>query len=240
MDAAEKLRQLGPTAAVAIAAAVAGNMPSSSMSMNMDDHDSLLGSSSSIASMASLLTNLPYGMDANTLLKMAEVLDTVLLTSFLRCSPARRSAVLELLSGSSASYSGTLITSPSTSSSVCITNRCHLESSAGMLATMGNSFTEALLWLYRSHGEHRRVLAALKEETCVGSGGAWTREQFYLWTADYLRWLWFQEDASLPPLIWNHLRAVLEYDAEVMKTTYFYLLEVLCIYLFFFQRPPQM
>ena len=64
------------------------------------------------------------------------------------------------------------------------------QTSAVLLASQGNSFTEALLWLYRSHGEHRRVLAALlSEDRCVGSG-AWTRDGFYRWTADYLKWMW--------------------------------------------------
>ena len=59
-------------------------------------------------------------------------------------------------------------------------------------------------------GDHRRVLSYLSEPLCClrdevvvkegpngvvlgggGSlGGAWTREQFYRWTADYLRILW--------------------------------------------------
>ena len=39
-----------------------------------------------------------------------------------------------------------------------------------LLASMGNPFTEALLWLHRSHGQHSRVLDALKEEKSVALG----------------------------------------------------------------------
>jgi hypothetical protein len=46
--------------------------------------------------------------------------------------------------------------------------------------------------------------------------GAWTREQFYLWTSEYLRWLWYhEEDASLPKQALFALKPLLEYDAEV-------------------------
>jgi hypothetical protein len=46
--------------------------------------------------------------------------------------------------------------------------------------------------------------------------GAWTTEQFYNWTADYLRWLWYnEEDATLPRQALMALKPVLEYDAEV-------------------------
>lgn len=50
----------------------------------------------------------------------------------------------------------------------------------------------------------------------MSSLGAWTKDQFYNWTADYLRWLWYHdEDASLPRQALLALRPVLEYDAEV-------------------------
>jgi hypothetical protein len=74
-------------------------------------------------------------------------------------------------------------------------------------------FTEALLWLYRSHGEHKRVLSALSEDRCVGSGALWSKNAFYNWTADYLQWLWFSGDANLSPLVLPALKPVLEYDA---------------------------
>lgn len=46
--------------------------------------------------------------------------------------------------------------------------------------------------------------------------GGWNREQFYLWAADYLRWLWYHEgDAALPKLALFALKPLLEYDAEV-------------------------
>lgn len=47
------------------------------------------------------------------------------------------------------------------------------------------------------------------------SVGGWTREQFYQWTTDYLRFLWYSDDPSLPLLALNALRPVLEYDAEL-------------------------
>ena len=39
-----------------------------------------------------------------------------------------------------------------------------------LLASQGNPFTEALLWLYRSHNLHSRVLDALKEDKSVAVG----------------------------------------------------------------------
>lgn len=94
-------------------------------------------------------------------------------------------------------------------------NYCQVETSSVLLASQGNPFTEALLWLYRSHGLHSRVLDALKEEKSVAVGG-WNRDQFYQWSADYLRWLWYHEsDAALPKLALFALRPLLEYDAEV-------------------------
>lgn len=94
-------------------------------------------------------------------------------------------------------------------------NRCQIETCSVLLASHGNTYTEALLWLYRSQGQHTRVLQALTEDKCVALG-AWTREQFYGWTADYLRWLWYQEeDATLPRQALLALKPVLEYDSEV-------------------------
>eukprot|EP00595_Chromulina_sp_UTEXLB2642_P001768 CAMPEP_0196768596 /NCGR_PEP_ID=MMETSP1095-20130614/42975_1 /TAXON_ID=96789 ORGANISM="Chromulina nebulosa, Strain UTEXLB2642" /NCGR_SAMPLE_ID=MMETSP1095 /ASSEMBLY_ACC=CAM_ASM_000446 /LENGTH=275 /DNA_ID=CAMNT_0042138471 /DNA_START=1325 /DNA_END=2149 /DNA_ORIENTATION=- len=129
-------------------------------------------------------------------LKDVEIVDTVLLSAFLNCSPPKRSAVVELLSQ----------TNP--------VNRCHMDSSTALIASQGNAFTEALLWLYRSHNEHKRVLVALTEDRCVGQA-AWSREQFYNWTAEYLRWLWCSDDIGLPMQALNALRPVLEYDAEL-------------------------
>ncbi len=73
----------------------------------------------------------------------------MLLSALVQCAPPRRATVIEVLSKP---------------------NRCHIESSAVLLASQGNSFTEPLLWLYRSHNEHKRVINALTEERCVGSG----------------------------------------------------------------------
>lgn len=69
------------------------------------------------------------------------------------------------------------------------------------------------MWLYRSHGEHKRVLSALSEDRCVGSGALWSRNAFYTWTAEYLQWLWFSGDPTLSPLVLPALKPVLEYDA---------------------------
>lgn len=87
----------------------------------------------------------------------------------------------------------------------------HLQAKTPSAQTDGaGPYTEALLWLYRSQGDHKRVLANLSEAQCcaphgpggaAGSGGkgGWTREQYYRWTADYLRWLWHHDsDPALP------------------------------------------
>jgi hypothetical protein len=131
--------------------------------------------------------------DPDFTIRKAEILDTVLLSSLAQCSPPRRTAVVDLLSTS---------------------NSCHIESCSVILASQGNAFTEALLWLYRSHNEHKRVLSALTEDRCVGAG-AWTREQFYQWTADYLRWLWHNDNNLLPPMVLSNLKPLIEYDAEL-------------------------
>lgn len=76
---------------------------------------------------------------------------------------------------------------------------------------------EALLWLYRSHGEHKRVLGALSEDRCVGTG-AWTRESYYDWTADYLQWLWHSNhsgNADITNSMLAVLKTVFEYDAQL-------------------------
>lgn len=45
-----------------------------------------------------------------------------------------------------------------------------METCSVLLASQGNPFTEALLWLYRSHNLHSRVLDALKEDKSVAVG----------------------------------------------------------------------
>ncbi len=135
-----------------------------------------------------------YISDPEEEIRRAVVLDTVLLSSLVNCFPSRRAAAVELLS------------SP---------NRCQIESCSVLLASQGNSYTEALLWLFRSQNQHTRVLQALSEDKCVGVG-AWTRDQFYRWAAEYLQWLWYhEEDATLPRQALLALKAVLEYDAEM-------------------------
>jgi hypothetical protein len=61
------------------------------------------------------------------------------------------------------------------------------------------------------------VLVFVKFNLCDDSlPGAWTKDQFYTWTADYLRWLWYHDgDAPLPRQALVALKSVLEYDAEV-------------------------
>lgn len=88
-------------------------------------------------------------MDPEDELRRAQLLDTVLLFSLMNCSPIRRRAVIDLLSQS---------------------NRCHIESCSILLASHGNTYTEALLWLYRSQNQHSRVLQALTEDKCVAIG----------------------------------------------------------------------
>jgi hypothetical protein len=145
------------------------------------------------AGIGAILNSEDLVVDPEEARKAHELLDTVLLTSLIDCSPPRRAAVVDLLSGP---------------------NRCHIESCSVLLASQGHSFIEALLWLYRSHNEHKRVLAALTEDRCVATG-AWTKQQFYGWTADYLRWLWYHDDPTYPTLALPTLKIVLEYDAEL-------------------------
>ena len=84
-------------------------------------------------------------------LERAELLDTVLLTALVMCEPSRRAAAVQLLASPEGNY-------------------CQVESCAVLLASQGNPYTEALLWLYRSHGQHSRVLEALKEDKSVAVG----------------------------------------------------------------------
>ncbi len=97
----------------------------------------------------SLIELQEYIGDAEEEIRRAQLLDTVLLSALVNCSPSRRGAVVELLAGP---------------------NRCQIESCSVLLASQGNSYTEALLWLFRSQNQHNRVLQALTEEKCVGIG----------------------------------------------------------------------
>lgn len=72
---------------------------------------------------------------------------------------------------------------------------------------------EAQLWLYRTHNDHKRVLAILSDDKSTGE--FWTKRQAYVWTADYLSWLWKCDDAMLTSLVLPALRPVLEYDAQL-------------------------
>lgn len=71
------------------------------------------------------------------------------LFALMHCNPIRRTAVIDLLSSH---------------------NRCQIESCSVLLASHGNAYTEPLLWLYRSQGQHARVLQALSEDKCVAVG----------------------------------------------------------------------
>jgi len=96
-------------------------------------------------------------------------------------------------------------------------NQCHVESCAFLLASIGGTaYMDALLWLYRSQKQHIRILSMLSEEKCVTSGG-WNRDEYYHWTADYLQYLWYQEEEiGLPLQILPILMNIIEqYDAEL-------------------------
>lgn len=90
-----------------------------------------------------------YIVDPEEELKRAQLLDTMYLFALMNCNPIRRPAVIDLLSS---------------------TNRCQIESCSVLLASHGNQYTEALLWLYRSQNQHTRVLSALTEDKCVAIG----------------------------------------------------------------------
>ena len=138
--------------------------------------------SNSKAALMELLAEKPENIvpgSPQDFIRRAVLLDTVLVCSLVSSSPlstTRRQAVIDVLANPKG-------------------NRCHIESCAVLLASQGNAFTEALLWLYRSHNEHKRVLSALTEDRCVGSG-AWTREDFYEWMASYLQWMWLGGPSS--------------------------------------------
>lgn len=124
----------------------------------------------------------------------AMLVDTMLLHALMFCVPPKKSSIVELLR------------SP---------NRCQIESCSVLLASNGDAYIEALLWLYRSQNQHTRVLQALTEDRCVRIGG-WSRDQFYRWTAEYLQWLWYHdEDITLPKQALLALKPVIEYDAEL-------------------------
>ena len=54
----------------------------------------------------------------------------------------------------------------------------------------------------------------MSEDKCEGVG-AWSRDEYYLWLTEYLRWLWYQPDPSLAGLVLQHVESVVRYDAEV-------------------------
>ena len=60
-------------------------------------------------------------------------------------------------------------------------NRCDLESCSEQLALHGPVYVEALLWLYRSKGEHEIVLSALQESKCILPAGLYLYLPFFLY-----------------------------------------------------------
>ena len=124
---------------------------------------------------------------------LAKLLDSILLSALVGCSPPKQDVVRKLL------------VEP---------NRCDVEGGALLLSSHGNAYFEALLWLYRGNGEHKRALNILSEERCVDSVG-WSQKQYYAWLADYLRSLWYNEDGGLPVLTLKYLKQVLHYDPKL-------------------------
>lgn len=124
---------------------------------------------------------------------LAKLLDSMLLSALVGCSPPRKAEVLKLLKEP---------------------NRCDLEGSALLLSSHGNTLFEALMWLYRSHGEHKRVLNSMSIERSVDSS-VWTMSQYFEWLAEYLRSLWYSDDGSLPSLTLQYLKEVLQHDPKL-------------------------
>ena len=124
---------------------------------------------------------------------LAKLLDSILLSALVGCSPPKHDVVCKLLMEP---------------------NCCDVEGGALLLSSHGNAYFEALLWLYRSNGEHKRALNLLSEERCVDSVG-WSQKQYYTWLAEYLRFLWYSEDGSLPVLTLQYLKQVLRYDPNL-------------------------
>lgn len=115
-------------------------------------------------------------LDPEELIRDAIILDTLYVSALVHCSPPRRSVIVGLLSKP---------------------NYCHLDSCSLMIASQGNAYTEALLWLFRSHSDHKRVLSALSESNCCGEN-AWNRRQYYVWVTEYLTTLWRNSTPVLP------------------------------------------
>ena len=99
---------------------------------------------------------------------LPSIIDTVFVNALLACDPERRRRIIALLSGP---------------------NDVSIEDCAPVLAARGAPYAEALVWLYRSRGEHARALRLVTEDRCVGQGG-WTPAEMHRWLARYLRWLW--------------------------------------------------
>jgi hypothetical protein len=107
---------------------------------------------------------------------LAVLIDTVLLSALVNCSPTRRGAVLDLLTetpcldslmlGFDAAAQKKLLQG-SINYNHAFGNQCHIESCAVVLASQGSAYTEPLLWLYRSHGDHKKTLSYLNEERSI-------------------------------------------------------------------------
>ncbi len=143
---------------------------------------------------ATAVRNEISGSEESRAVRTAELLDTVLVYAYLRCSPPRCERMIDILSSEE------------------ITCRCNFDTIAPVLSGGGLSMLEPLLWLYRSKGQHAHALGLLSEEHCVGSGkgtlkadsegeGVWTRNYFWQWTAEYLQNLWFSPNPVHPSLV---------------------------------------
>ena len=140
--------------------------------------------------------------------------DSAFLEALLACRPPRRAEALALCKSAA--------------------NRCHVDSGVAAIARAGPAFTEALLWLLRHSGDHRRGLAALDIERCLEEpppgvpfrreAARWAREGgYFAWVADYLRFLWWtaspdQVLSLLPPVQDNDARR-LSGDATRTKSS---------------------
>lgn len=126
-------------------------------------------------------------------IQLAQLIDTVLMMSYLRCNPPNKDAMVALLK---------------------TRNRCHVSSVSAEFATYGQNFTEPHLWLYRSHGDHASVLKMLIESCQIGPSG-WGRDQWNTWMAEYLRSLWNDPDTQHHKLVRDKISHLIDSDPQL-------------------------
>ncbi|CAM9189087.1 unnamed protein product [Chrysoparadoxa australica] len=131
------------------------------------------------------------GSSSSQSVKAAVLLDTMLTSAYMHSNPPRRDAIVTLVSDGN--------------------SRASLEACAPLLAAGGVPAAEALLWLYRCAGQHRRALSLLQEDRCTGAGG-WSLEQFEAWTAEYLHTLWCSAVEGHPQLAMQAAKPLLVKD----------------------------